>query len=273
MRLRCLRVHVLCLLIPTMCFAQSTQRRHPGTLDTDVPIPTPTGVLARYDSAAIAELKAHGAAVGAGSWTGMQATGSITFGTDPTSYSATLTNLGSDKYRLDVQTDKGQESIRVDGHGARIQSANGKTSRLASDVALAGIFPFELPRSADPHNPRTAWLDRGLVSMGGLSLHRISFESGTLDTSPGLKNEPTVVVDMYFDPTTHLLQKTASLLHLAPGHPATFLNITTYGDYRSVDGVLVPFRYTETVEGEPSRTLQLSNVALGPSLSSASFDF
>jgi hypothetical protein len=204
----------------------------------------------------------------------MQGTGTITYGSqDPTGYSASLSNLGADRFRLDVQTKKGLESVRIDGRGGKVQSTDGKISLIPSDVASLAIFPFELPRVRNLHGGLATLHDRGLVLIGGVQLHRITYESQTLDLPLKGRTQPTSSIYMYFDPATHLLIKTASLVHLPQSRPVGFLSVVTYGDYRKVDGVLIPFRYSETVEGELCRTLQLSDVQLNPGLDSTYFDF
>jgi hypothetical protein len=265
---------ILALLTPTASLGQATVRRNPGRLDADIPVPTVTGAAVQQDSGAIAELTAHIASVGSQIWGGMQGNGKITYGSaDPTSYDATISNLGEDEFRLDAETKKGLESVRIDGEVGKVQGADGKISLIPSDIASLAIFPFELPRLNRLSDTNVALRDRGLVSIGGVELHRITYESAVVGQISGTKSGKSAAIDMYFDPTTHLLVKTASLVCLARSRPVSFLSVVTYGDYRRVSGVLIPFLYSETLEGELSRTLQLSNVQLDPALSSTYFDF
>ena len=82
-----------------------------------------------------------------------------------------------------------------------------------------------------------------------------------------------VTADFYFDPTSHLLIKSVCPVLMGAGHPVTFLSVVTYSDYRKVGTAMIPFRYTETLNGQLYRTLQLSGVQLSPDLTSQYFQF
>ncbi len=252
---------------------QSGLPRTVGPLDGDVLIPVPTGVIGQKDAAALTELANDLAAVGTSPWGGMQGTGTITIAQDPTPYSATLSNLGGDCYRLDAQLTKGAMSIRIHHRMGKIQDSDGTVSVLPPETASLELFPFALLRA--PHFPSASasLLDHGLVSVGGAELHRITFEFAGIGRNPATKSTQTNAIDLYFDPTSHLLIKSATSIHLVGGRQTTFLSVVTYGDYRRVATSMVPFRYTETLQGQQYRTLQLSSVQLNPALSPTYFEF
>src|ERR1035437_2561897 len=203
----------LTLFAPCISSGQATVRRNPGRMDADITIPDNTGVLGEQDPGAIAELKAHIAAIGQGLWGGMQGRGTITYGThDPTGYDATISKLGANKSRLDAQTKKGLESIRVDGRIGMIQGVDSKISLIPSDAASLAIFPFELPRVEGLQGGQASLHDRGLVLIDGVGLHRITYETPTLDLPSKSQANETTSIDLYLDPVTHLLIKTASLV-------------------------------------------------------------
>jgi hypothetical protein len=216
----------------------------------------------------------HLAAVGQVRWGGMQGTGKITYASgDPTAYDATLSNLGADRFRLDAQTKKGPTSIRIHRFVGKIQGSDGAISVIPSTTAALGLFPFELPRFANSPGLASSLIDQGLVALGGTELHRITLELGSLGRNPVTKSIDTIVTDLYFDPTSHLLIKSVSSVLIAGSRPVKLLSVVTYGDYRMAAGSMVPFRYTETLEGQPYRTLQLSNVQLNPELNTTYFEF
>lgn len=159
---------------------QSAPVSNGAALDAGIAIPVSTGVLGQHDDAALKEIAAHLAVVGATPWLGMQGTGQIVYGSkDPTAYSATLSMIGSDqlrlKSRLDAQTNKGEMSIRIHGQVGKIQGTGGPTQTIPPDTAIAGIFPFGLVRTL--HSPGTSLIDHGLTTVGGVQLHRISVET------------------------------------------------------------------------------------------------
>lgn len=236
--------------------------------------PTTSGTLGRVDQAALTEITAHLTAVGAVAWTGMQGTGQIVYGAkDPTSYNATFSTMGTDQYRLDAQTNKGEMSIRIRGDVGKIQGGGGPATAIPVETALVGIFPFALVRGAHFPGPTTSLIDHGLITEGGAELHRITVEFGSVGRDPVTKSRRTVAIDLYFDPTSHLLAKSASSSFVAEGHSAKFLRVVAYSDYRQVGTSMVPFRYTESMDGDQYWVLQLSDVQLSPALPATYFQF
>jgi len=241
--------------------------------DGEITIPVASGVLGQKDPGAIVELTNHLKAIGLSPWTGMQGTGEISFGKDVTSYSATLSNLGDDRFRLDATTKHGAMSIRVHGRAGKVQNGDGPILPIVPDAAALTLFPFELLRSTGFPRNQDSLIDHGLVTVGNVQLHRITLERQTFGRNPVTKSPETVVIDFYFDPNTHLLTKSVILTRITEGRAATFVFVVNYGDYHQVGGSLIPYLYTETMEGEPYWKLQLSNVQLNPSIPSTYFEF
>lgn len=245
---------------------------NPGSLDADVPIPASTGILDQQEAGALAELAGHQTAVGSSTWSGMQATGTIIYaGQNSPAYAATFSSLGSDMYRPDLQTSKGQTSTRIHGLMGKMQGGDMQVSPMDPNAALAGLFPFALLRSTEFQ--ATTLIDHGLTNIGGVELHRITLERASLGNNPVTKARNTLATDFYFDPTSHLLVKSAAFAPTDSNTRSRSLTVVTYGDYRTVGSSLVPFRYTETIAGQAALTLQLSNVQLNPALNSTYFEF
>jgi hypothetical protein len=261
------------VLFSSFSFSQSTMRSSPGLPDCDVPVPTNSGVLGQKDAPALTELGHHLAVVGPGPWGGIQATGKITYAAqDATTYDATLSNLGVDRFRLDTQTKRGPMSIRIRHSFGEIQNDDGSMTFISPNTAAAGLFPFETARAADVSPEFTSLVDHGLVAVGGVELHRITFEFALTGNSTA-RSKPTTTTDLYFDPTSHLLVKTANSVDI-PGTPRVkFLRVVTYSDYRKVGTTMIPFHYSETLDGQQYWMLQLSYVQLNPALSPTYFDF
>jgi hypothetical protein len=231
-------------------------------------------VLGQQDAAALKEITEHLAVVGSAPWLGMRGKGKITYGPiDTTAYDATLSTLGGDKFRLDAQTKQGEMSIRIHGGLGKIKSGDGTMSSMPFDTAMSGLFPFARPRQKNFSGPTGSLLDHGLTTIGGTELHRITFEGATIGRNPVTKSRQTVATDLYFDPTSHLLVKSSTASAIADGRNVKFLFVVTYDDYRKVGTSMVPFRYTETMNGERYWTLQLSEVQLNPELPSTYFEF
>jgi hypothetical protein len=261
-RLQPLRAAGAVVCIVLLCGNQKLESQS-SSLAT--PIPTSTNKLGQFDAPALSEVLEHLKVVGTAPWTGMQGTGAITYGDDKTTYSATLTAIGNTKFRLDAKTATGAFSIRINGRIGNIQEADGKTYPLLPETAASGIFQFQLPRLADLQTKSTV-IDHGPTKVDGISLHRLTIER---PFSAGQKN---IATDLYFDPKTHLLAETANSIWL-DGARSSILRTIIYGDYRQVEGVLIPFRFGQAIDGQKQWTLQLSDVQLNPSIQSAYFSF
>jgi len=261
------------LSMTTPVVGQGTAQSPSGPFGDGIVIPAATGVLDRKDAEALAEWSSHFGAVGSDLWKGMQGTGKITYGSqEPNAYDASLTNLGGDNFRLDAKTSKGEMSIRIHGRLGRTKSGDALTP-LPSETAAAGLFPFERARLNRYTGAGTSLVDHGLTLISGTELHRITLETPTFGRNPVTKSQETTATDFYFDPKSHLLIKTANLALITVGQRAKFLTVITYDDYRRVGNSMIPFRYTETMDGQLCWTLQMSDVKLNPVLDATYFEF
>ena len=254
--------------------APLAQTAAPGTMATpSIPIstPTPTGVLGHLDPAALSEVVAHRTAVGGLSWAGMQAVGQVSYGSSTTSYSVTLSNFGDRAFRLDVTTPKGISSTRIYGVMGKQQASDGTTVPITIDNCQAGLFPFELARSVYLQSPSVTLTDGGMSTIDGMTLHRVTLERATLGRNPVTQQRQTVVIDLYFDPSTHLLVK--SRVPVDIGRNVKLISDVTYSDYRLVGVVRITFQFNETIDGQPYRSVQLSAVTIVPTLDSTLFAF
>jgi hypothetical protein len=240
----------------------------------DIPIPIMSGVLGQQDAVALQEIKAHIAALGAGSWLGMQGTGQIVYGSkDSTAYTATLSILGTTGFRLDSKTATGETSTRIYGRYGTIQEADGRKYPLPSNTAISGIVQFPQLRLVGFPASGESLIDRGLVTVDGASLHRVTVECSASTRNQGAVQGSMVATDFYFDPATHLLLKSVNKIRLSGTGNSDFLRVVAYEDYRQVSGGMIPFRYVQTLDGNKQWTLQLSDVQLNPALIPTYFAF
>jgi hypothetical protein len=265
---------VMFLLLGGNALAQSSASLFLETPQGKIPIPTSTGRLGQREEAALTEVVQHLTAVGSTPWAGMQGTGKINYGSDvQNSFNATLSNLGGHNFRLDAQTKKGEMSIRIRDRLGKIRSGDGVMSNIPPDTAMVGLFPFQLPRLGSFPRPGTSLVDHGLSNIGGTNLRRITFEFAGMGRNPTTKMQETTAIDLYFDPTSHLLVRSSAYVLIPETRNLRLLSVVTYADYRKVGSSLIPFRYVETMEGQPYWTLQLSEVHLNPSLNATYFEF
>lgn len=118
-RLSACRVYVgVCLLLvatATLCHAQTYPTRIFGAADQDFPTPQPFPLSGQKDSAALQEIIDFIGATGAGTWKGIQGSGTMSYPgkSGEESDSATLTILNGNRFRLDVAVAGGTRSIRI----------------------------------------------------------------------------------------------------------------------------------------------------------------
>jgi hypothetical protein len=242
------------------------------SISVSTPIPVPTNKLGQFDAAALSEVFEHLKTVGTAPWTGMQASGTITFAGDATLYNASLTIEGGRRFRLDTQTGNGPLSIRIDGRMGGTQEPDGRVVFLSNEAAASGMFQFPLLRVSDLQSSSSV-LDHGMVNSDGATLHRITVERPLVPATE-TKSGKTFATDFYFDRESHLLVKSVNSITLSGVKSNALLRVITYEDYRPIDGVLIPFRYTEVLGGQKQWALQLSEAhSTANSSSSTQFHF
>jgi hypothetical protein len=285
------RLWYLCLLslllLSPPLFGQTDFTRIYGAVDRDIAEPQPAGTLAalgKIDPMALSEVTSHLAAVGASPWTDMQATGSIAFpgagNTNDEIDNASLSILGEHDYRLDITTAKGLRSLRIAWIAGAAEEEDGSKAYLPIATAALGLMAFPRLRAAGFPGSDLSLTDDGSINEDGAVLHRVTLEYPLLERSANLTSSPqagssgqTVAVDLYFDPSTHLLIKSVDVVLLPGSGNQRFLRCLTYGDYRKIDGSLIPYRYTQTLNGQVQWALQLNSVTLDTGLQESAFLF
>ncbi len=260
--------------------AQTDFTRVYGPVDRDVAVPRETGVFGHVDPAASTEIVEHIKAVGASTWHDMYATGKITYpnGDKAEVDDATFSILNGDSYRLDINAPQGTRSIRVLGGFGAIQESDGTKDFLLPSTAAQGLAAFPQLRVATFPTNHTSIYDKGTLTVDGKVLHRLAVERPLGSVAMGdysatkKRTPPDIVTDLYFDPTSHLLSKSAASIRLS-GSRSEFIQCVTYDDYQKIDNSLIPFRFTQSLNGQVQWVLQLDHVELNTGLKQANFHF
>ena len=173
-----------CILLLVLLSAAGTIRgqtqftRVYGPVDADVATPAAAGALGKHDPAALSEVTNHRQTVQASPWTGLQATGQITYpgaanGSDEVD-AATLNILGPQELRLDVTTPKGPTSLRVAGIYGVVQNATGNKISLPAATAELGLMVLSRLRTESFPDNQSALVDHGSITVDGKALHRVT---------------------------------------------------------------------------------------------------
>jgi hypothetical protein len=261
-------------LATALCPMGHTQSGH-DPVDSDVQMPTRTGTLGRVDAAALEEVVEHLKVVGVAPWTEMQGKGALTYpSADLGPFNATLSILNGDSFRLDVETSQGLRSTRIQGSTGAIQDADGKSQPIPAETASIGLVQFQLLRLPSFPDPSLSLLDRGIRQIDGKSLHLVTVESPLPKTaSPIGLAYSTTATDLYFDPSTHLLIKSATVIRITGARNQDFLRVISYSDYQKIGETLIPFHYQESLSGQPQWTLQLTEANFETTLKPSFFTF
>ncbi len=258
---------------------QSINTQPTGNNDQGIQLPQAATWSPRVDGGAITEITAYRSAIGLTAWEDMMgngvlsSTGSGLTGSNGQEQ-ATLWIRNHDKCRLDLQKQKGTTSMRIDGYYGAIQHQDGH--RKAMDARDAAgeflVFPALMQATFPPAD--IMLIDQGIVTVGGTTLHRITMErlwpGGAVDAKGVLR---TRVTDLYFNPQTHLLTKSSLGIYGTQPGPNQMLQVISYGNYSSVNGMLIPHTFRETLNGQILWTLQLNNVRVNQGLQASDFHF
>ncbi|MGH9607450.1 MAG: hypothetical protein ACRD3N_17310 [Terracidiphilus sp.] len=247
-----------------------------GQYDQAFTFPRMVGVPGQKDSVALNAVQLYLGASSHGEWPGFDATGIMVVGTgeQKSEIPATLTIEPGGLYRLDLTTPYGIRSERVEGATGAMRSEDGKTVPLPALAVASGIIPLPSTLADAATDARDSLIDGGTVEVEGARLHKITFirplfpESG--NSQPPA---PPLITDFFFDSTSHLLIKSVDAVLLSPNSAAHHLRVIAYDDYRPVSGIIIPFRYTETVDGRLAWSLQFTNVTAGSNHGAEYFRF
>jgi hypothetical protein len=255
-----LAIIFLCGLSGPGCAWTQTTRIY-GPEDRDVPMPSTSPVPGTANQAAEGVLESYFHAVGATQWQGVKATGTITYSGNeaPPQGTATLTIARDGFTRLDVTNSLGSTSFRVRGIRGGFQDVKGTLHTLPFRNARAGLFAYPFLLSPRLPQQQGISLTAGTVQLNGRSFTRLSLARPVIErqTSPRAHGD-VIATDVYFSPDTNLPYKSVDLVGALDPSPQRSIRVITYEDYRQVDGVELPFRYTETINGQRSWVLQLT---------------
>ena len=235
------------------------------------PLPSSTGTLGNKDAGALAEIKAHLLAVSAAGWQGLEGTGILTY-PDGDVHSALLYLRGTKFSRLDITMDSGTRSLRVSGLAGRFQDEKGYPGVLSPATSCAGIVAFSRIWAEAATSTKVSLYDQKIYAGTGQSLHRITIEY-PIDAEGGSSiSRRTAATDLYFDPKTHLLLFSVDTFSVSSMR-RQLTRVTSYGNYKSFEGVSVPTTIKQALNGQEQWTLQLSQVTINTNSPTSIFSF
>jgi hypothetical protein len=246
-----------------------------GAEDGDVVVPKSVLPLGQKDASALEVVASFLKTVNGAAWSGMQATGTQTYPSGDTSQqsAATLTLQSGDAFRLDVEASEGKRSIRIKGSIGQTLDSKGVNHYLPLATARGGLVAFPKLMIAAFSEEQISVIDRGTVLIEGKPLHRLTIEEPVFAGTTPTSSDQVSTTDFYFDPTSNLLVKSVGNVQLDSLDRERYVQAITYGDYRTVDNMLLPFAYSQTLNGQRLWSLQLTAIQLKPTVESSYFQF
>ncbi len=188
--------------------------------------------------------------------------------------SASIRGKGSAEFRLDATSPDGTRSWAVAGEKGTIIESNGTTSPIPyHNTVHLGLLTLPIARIPAAINDSSVALTYlGSVAVNGRAAEVIrlqhTFEAGA-DIDGTLTRLYTM--DFYIDPGTFLIVKTQDNVYPQRNSQEPYAHELFFSDYRTVNGVSVPYAVKERISAQQTWALQLNSIALNTGLSDADF--
>jgi hypothetical protein len=205
-------------------------------------------------------------------------TGNITYhSAQDVQGSVTIKGLNSTEFRLDATLPTGVRSWSVADGVVAAKDERGTISRLApqTNAPSSDAFPHQTPlfpgSIAFPYrqltnvlaNPSFSISYKGIMQVDGHSVHDIQVQrlsAGGVDPMSQYHAR-----EFFIDTSTFQIVMTQDLV------PKNTVHQIHYSNYKAVSGVLVPFALTEELGGQPTWTVQLSQITFNSGLQDSDF--
>jgi hypothetical protein len=205
-----------------------------------------------------------------------KATGNITYfwaGEEVTG-TATIKGRGIDQYRIDSTLSSGNYTLVVSKGSGELKDIRGRTTPISfANAVNKGNLIFPLAEIAARFQDTAVEIKYiGLVTIDGQQVHQIRTRRILgADTGHGQLLNNLTARDFLIDPQTFQVLAT-----LDKGHPdykdqVDFPHRMLFSDYRTVNGILVPFSITERIAGQTTWTIQLSQISFNAGLGDTDF--
>jgi hypothetical protein len=195
-------------------------------------------------------------------WAGKEETGSVT-----------VRGKGLDELRFDSVLANGTRSWAVHGGSGSLLDSTGKSTPMSFHNAIAlGSLTFPFARLQALSIDTSASLSYGgTSSVANQSFEHIRVHKSLFAKDPDGSGNRLMDAEFYFDPTTHLLAGIHDQTHPVHSMTVDVPHAVYFGDYRSVNGLLVPFSVSEYVGGQHVWSVQLTEINFNTGLSDTDF--
>jgi hypothetical protein len=199
------------------------------------------------------------------------ATGRIThfWGGREVEAGATMKGRSSEEFRMDSSLREGTRSIVVAKNSGKISEQGGRSRELPYHNRL-NLGALNLPFIAileALRDPSTSVRMLGQVSLDGRSVYQIRTQRSF--ASQGDKDgilSHLSIKDFFIDTISFLPVSTRWMTHPSDDYRQEFSQQMTFGDFRALEGVLVPFTVSESISGQKTWVFRADQVKLNQGL-------
>jgi hypothetical protein len=202
------------------------------------------------------------------------ATGTLASATAPggPADSIVLKSKGTDRFRLEITHADGEQTIIVNKSGAAYEQRSG--TRTEFPIHSTAFFrPEHLPNLGcliDLNRQGMNAEYRGTETVRDTPAYHIVFS--TSSTQSRFINPKAAEFHVFIDTQSFLVLKTISYVFAPDAIQNSSVWETYYGDYRTVQGILLPFRIEHFSNGQSVNTITLSDVRLNAPIQDADFN-
>jgi hypothetical protein len=187
---------------------------------------------------------------------------------------ATVRGRGVNEFRLDATLPDGMQSWAVASWKGSLKSTSGKISQIPAYNAInlgSLTLPFvEMANALRDSSVSVSLVDQEQIN--GRSAYRIRVQrtfGAAVDPRGTMSGWTTK--DYLIDATTLLPAEIHLMTHPVETHLRSYLQEIVFTDYRSVNGVVLPFSITEKIGGQTTWMIQLSSISFNTGLKDSDF--
>lgn len=197
-------------------------------------------------------------------WAGKEVVGNVT-----------IKIRGTDQYRVDAALPDGTRSWYVSGNFGELRDTKGKITHIPYHNVIgmrAMILPMlKLSRANSDANFSVAY--KGLTTLQGQQFQEIQIGrlSGFNDSRGKL--DKLADADIFVDPGTLHVVAVQDYTHPVNDLGKNIDHALYFSDYRSVNGLVLPFATTERMDGQRVSSIQVNSFSFNTGLSDSDFTF
>ena len=198
-------------------------------------------------------------------WAGEEVTGTTT-----------IKGRGTDQFRIDSALSSGNYTLLVNKGSGELKNVQGKTTPIAfANAVNKGNLIFPLAEITARFSDTTVGITYvGLKTIDGRQLHQIRTRRILVpDSGQGQLINKLTTRDFFIDTQTFQVVATLDMGHQEDKAGIDFPHEMLFSDYRTMNGISVPFSITERIAGQTTWTIQLSQISFNAGLGDTDFQF